>query len=334
MRAARFAFRSALGLALIVHGLGNAVLPLRGVDPAPWIPGVHPMAVISIVAIVGFVAAGAGVLGVDLLRRWAPPLALAAAVASLVGTSRLLDADLWPGVVLNVVLPVLTFVDAHVIDRDTPPRRHAWLHGATSVALLAFVAWTAAGAILWPWTRTWGATPREWSAALPGDQAPRSPSLELLHGVSIAAPPHAVWRWLVQLGQDRAGFYSYDALERLIGDDVHTVREIRNEWQTRHVGDHVYATQDGYLEGVLPERPGWRVSAIERDRTLVLDGWGAFVLLPDGQGGTRFLVRSTISNRRIPVWMAAVNFSVFELPHFIMQRRMMLTIKSLSEQRT
>jgi hypothetical protein len=66
----------------------------------------------------------------------------------------------------------------------------------------------------------------------------------------------------------------------------------------------------------------------------VLEGWGAFVLLPTHDGKTRFIIRSTISNRNIAVWASTLNFMAFELPHFIMQRRMMLTIKSLAEQRS
>ena len=60
--------------------------------------------------------------------------------------------------------------------------------------------------------------------------------------------------------------------------------------------------------------------------------WGAFVLVPTADGRTRFIVRSTITNPRIPVWAAVLNMGAFELPHFIMERRMMLTIKDLSEQ--
>jgi hypothetical protein len=65
----------------------------------------------------------------------------------------------------------------------------------------------------------------------------------------------------------------------------------------------------------------------------VLENWGAFVLLPVGDEQTRFIVRSTMSNRRIPVWASALNLVAFQLPHFIMERRMMLTIKALAEER-
>jgi hypothetical protein len=70
----------------------------------------------------------------------------------------------------------------------------------------------------------------------------------------------------------------------------------------------------------------------DSDRALVLKNWGAFVLVPQPDGRTRRLIRSTISNAHIPAWAAALNLAAFELPHFIMQRRMMLGIKTLSEQ--
>jgi hypothetical protein len=196
---------------------------------------------------------------------------------------------------------------------------------------LLFLAWVAASAVLWPWHRAWGTAPHEWSMALPGDHAPRTPMFEVLHAVTIDAPPSAVWPWLVQLGQDRAGFYSYDWLERLFLVDVHNTTEIRPEWQPRAVGDAIYATQPGYLRGVFGNRPGWRVTVVERDHALVLENWGAFVLEPTADGRTRFLIRSTMSHARVPVWAAAVNLTAFQLPHFIMQRKMMLTIKALSE---
>ena len=73
------------------------------------------------------------------------------------------------------------------------------------------------------------------------------------------------------------------------------------------------------------------IDALEPDRALVLRNWGAFVLVPRPGGDTRLLIRSTISHERIPAWAAALNFTAFELPHFIMQRRMLLGIKARAE---
>ena len=169
---------------------------------------------------------------------------------------------------------------------------------------------------------------------LPGDRIPRTPQLEIMHGVTIEAPPEAVWPWLAQLGQDRAGFYSYDWLERAFGANVHNVSVIRPEWQARRVGEYVYATDAGYMGGLFGERPGWIIEVFEPNRALVLRNWGAFVLVPQADGRTRLLIRSTISHERIPAWAAAMNLMLFELPHFIMQRRMLLGIRSLAERTT
>jgi hypothetical protein len=169
--------------------------------------------------------------------------------------------------------------------------------------------------------------------ALPGDPPARDRAVEIQHAVTIDAPPDEVWAWLVQLGQDRAGFYSYDWLERAAGADVHNVLDIRDEWQSLHEGDLVRAAPRGYLQSLFPDGPGWTVKYVAPGRALVLENWGAFVLAPTASGETRFIIRSTISSRRIPVWASVLNLVTFQLPHFIMQRRMMLTIKALAEER-
>jgi len=186
--------------------------------------------------------------------------------------------------------------------------------------------------VLFPWSRTWGSTRDEILMTLPGDRPDRDPALEIQHAVTIDAPPSAVWPWLVQLGQDRAGFYSYDWLERAFGVDIRNVTEIRTEWQTRSHGEYVPATQPGYLAGLFGDRPGWTITELDPGRAMVLEHWGAFVLRPTADGRTRFMIRTTISNRAIPVWASTLNFMIFEVPHFIMERRMMLTIKALAEQ--
>ena len=323
-----------LGLGLLLHGLGHAVLPMRAPDVVA--PGVITPATLSVLAMIGFVAAGLGLLGVRPLSRATIAMALAAGVAGLAAQFGQFDGRLWPGVILSGILPILAtlYVAVQPVPAAAvpPATRPAWKR-AGDVAGVLFLAWVAASGALWPWHRGWGTAPGEWAMTLPGDHAPRTPEFEILHAVTIDAPPSAVWPWLVQLGQDRSGFYSYDWLERAFGADVHNVAEIRPEWQAREAGDRVHATQPGYLGGVFGDRPGWRVTHVEPGRALVLENWGAFVLLPTSDGRTRFLIRSTISNDRIPVWAAAINLTAFQLPHFIMQRKMMLTIKSLSERR-
>lgn len=321
-----------LGWIAIAHGLSHAVLPLRGsLAPAyeanDWMP-----LVLYTVSMVGFVAAGLGLLGLRALTPAISPLLVLASALSLVAIQRLGHADLWIGGMFDAAFFFLGLWRAYagwpVSGRD---HGRVW-HVLGLTCGFVFLGYVAAATMMWPWHRTWGTTRAEVALMLPGDRPMRNPALEIQHAVTIDAPPERVWMWLVQLGQDRAGFYSYDWLERAVGADVHNVLQIRPDWQERQVGDLVRATQPGYLWGAFGQDPGWRVTAVEPGRAIVLNHWGAFVLRPTDDGRTRFIIRSTISNAAIPAWAAALEFMTFEIPHFIMERRMMLTIKALAEQ--
>jgi hypothetical protein len=321
----------ALGWLVIAHGLSHAVLPLRGsIAPALLVNDWIPVGLYAI-GMIGFVAAGLGLLGYKPLDRAISPLLVLASGLSLVAIVRFADPGLWFGGACDAALLVLGLWRSYAGWPAHPNHGRLW-HIAGVAAGAGFLIYVTAAAVLFPWSRTWGSTRDEILMTLPGDRPDRDPALEIQHAVTIDAPPSAVWPWLVQLGQDRAGFYSYDWLERGFGVDIRNVKEIRTEWQTRSHGEYVPATQPGYLAGLFGDRPGWTITELDPGRAIVLDHWGAFVLKPTTDGKTRFIIRSTISNRSIPVWASTLNFMMFEAPHFIMERRMMLTIKALAEQ--
>jgi hypothetical protein len=321
-----------LGWIVIAHGLSHAVLPLRGsLAPAMLIGDWTPVLLYAI-AMAGFVAAGLGLLGLRPLDRAISPLLVLASGLSLVAIARFNDPSLWFGGTIDAALLMTGLWRAYGGWPQHPAHGRIW-HVAGLLTGFALLIYVAASTFLYPWHRTWGSSREELAMALPGDDGVRNPALEIQHAITISAPPDEVWAWLVQLGQDRAGFYSYDWLERAFGADVHNVREVRREWQSRNVGDFVRATQAGYLAGLFDEPLGWKITHLESGRALVLENWGAFVLFPTANGQTRLIIRSTISHRRIPVWASVLNMMAFQLPHFIMQRRMMLTIKSLAEER-
>lgn len=321
-----------LGWLVIAHGLSHAVLPLRGsLAPALLVDDWTPVGLYG-VAMVGFVAAGLGLLGLRPLDRAISPILVLASGLSLVAIVRFADPSLWFGAVCDVVLLILGLWRAYGGWPVHPPHGRIW-HAAGLGAGFALLLFVAASTFMYPWHRTWGSTRDELAMSLPGDLPERDRALEIQHAVTIEAPPDEVWAWLVQLGQDRAGFYSYDWLERAIGADVHNVLDIRTEWQTRQEGDVVPAAQRGYLRTFFPNGAGWTVKYLAPGQALVLEDWGAFVLLPTAEGDTRFIIRSTIGHRNLPVWASALNMMTFQLPHFIMQRRMMLTIKRVAERR-
>src|SRR3989442_7825428 len=74
--------------------------------------------------------------------------------------------------------------------------------------------------IIRPWHLHWGATHLDRIAVLPGDALSPFASAIVTHAVSIDAPAEAVWRWLVQIGQERARLYSYSFLANLVRLDM------------------------------------------------------------------------------------------------------------------
>lgn len=250
MRIVRPGLRRALALVVIAHGLAHAVLPLRGwMQPGMFEKDFMPLVLYG-TAILGFTTAGIGLFGVRPFSVAVRPLLVLASAYSLVAISRMGQGDLWWGIALDVVLLFTGLTGAYRFLPAAPEHRRFVHRLGVSVAAM-FVLYVAGAAVLWPVHRAWGSDPSEYALSFPGDRPNRNPALELQHAVTVNAPPSAVWPWLVQIGQDRAGFYSYDWLERAFGIDVRNVRQIRPEWQERRPGDLVRATQPGYLGGLL-----------------------------------------------------------------------------------
>jgi hypothetical protein len=96
---------------------------------------------------------------------------------------------------------------------------------------------------------------------LGGDELLPDSIAQLTHAITIAAAPEKIWPWLVQMGCDRAGFYSVDLFDN---DGVRSAREIHPEWQRIAVGDDVVATPDGSA--------AFEVLRVDAPRSLVLGG--------------------------------------------------------------
>jgi hypothetical protein len=334
--------RVAIGLVFVLHGLAHSGLGMWATDLGPaWL--VVPL---WWLAEVGFLVAGFGLLGVPWCRKVWEPMALIAAISSIILLQRFGSLALVFGLGLDILIIVLglRWGESSLLARGAAPRDSAagpepsgGLHPgrlrvvrALATALVLYVA------LLIPlrtWHMRWGTTLAERRAALPGDELVPGATYRIDHAVIIRAPADSVWPWLVQIGQDRAGFYSYDRLEHLIGADVHNAGRIHPEWQSRQPGDLVRATQPGYLGGTFGNDPGWRVADVVPGRALVLEQWGAFVLEPIDSGRTKLHVRTRGVGRPtlLATIVAPAGLLVFEPAHFIMQRRMLLGIKERAE---
>lgn len=84
------------------------------------------------------------------------------------------------------------------------------------VGAAATLAAAGGYAALYRLGQTWGATRQERRRGLPGDELLPGARAFTTHAVTIAAPAHRVWPWLVQMGWGRAGWYTYRWVDRLL----------------------------------------------------------------------------------------------------------------------
>ncbi|MBC5774640.1 hypothetical protein H8S95_11255 [Pontibacter sp. KCTC 32443] len=191
--------------------------------------------------------------------------------------------------------------------------------------IAALVAYVAVVAIFRRKYVNWGSTKEEQLQPLPGDELMDHASAH--HAITIHAPVTEVWAWLVQIGQDRAGFYSYSFLENLVRADIHNADSIVPEWQHLKAGDTIRLGS----RKVYGDKTLLRVTALEENHFIVLQGWGAFVLQPLDAHTTRFIIRS---HGQKEGWLKRMLlFLLFDPIHFIMERRMMLGIKERAERK-
>jgi hypothetical protein len=166
------------------------------------------------------------------------------------------------------------------------------------------------------WMRGWGSTPEERTMPLPGDETPPDPRRTLTQAVSIEAPVDRVWPWIAQLGQGRGAFYSYEWLENLAGARMRNADRIHPEWQRRTVGEKI----------LLHPAVGLELTVFEPNRAFAMKGWGCFALEPR-DGRTRLFARGRALHGAEAIYYTLL----LELPHFLMQRKMLLGIKSRAE---
>jgi hypothetical protein len=184
---------------------------------------------------------------------------------------------------------------------------------------LAYLRWGR------PWVLGWGATAAERSTTLPGDEILDAAAIQTTRAVTVEAGVEHIWPWIVQMGpRPRAGVYTYDWIERMLGIDIENADRILPEFQTLAVGERF----------TLNESSGLTVRRVEPGRALVLqwtpnDATWTFALLPDGPTRTRLLSRNRIPGGGVGFWAGMVPF--MEPGSLVMERKMLLGIKERAE---
>ena len=142
-----------------------------------------------------------------------------------------------------------------------------FLRIAAQAGAVAAAAAVGAWAALLPRVLTWGATDDEVVRPLPGDTLVDNPMYVTTRAITVDAPAAAVWPWLVQLGQNRGGFYTYDVLENLMGLDIHSAERIHDEWQhLRQDVDFLTLDKDGVMTMTIRVLEPERAFVVRRGR--------------------------------------------------------------------
>jgi hypothetical protein len=186
-----------------------------------------------------------------------------------------------------------------------------------------------------PWHLRRGSTKDEAQRSLPGDELVPEPKFVWNQAITINAPAAEVWPWVVQIGNQRAGWYSWDGIHRLLGvagsvdDPRGSANRIIPELQNLEVGDKIR---------MMPEEmgiPGYTVVSIEPDRALVThiddengSSW-VWVLDPIDAETTRLIVR--FRQKWEPGLMGLAIWIGDELGSLVMQPKTLLGIKQRAE---
>jgi hypothetical protein len=170
---------------------------------------------------------------------------------------------------------------------------------------------------------TWGASENEVKMPLVGDSL--APYISSTRAITINAPISEVWKWLVQLGADRGGFFSYSFIEKTLGYESRD-GDIEPECQEMKVGRIVPASLDESKSLIKYNFP---VVAVEPGQSFVLKDWGAFVLKKINSKQTRLIVRT--HGQELPTLKGIISDFIGRPLHYIMERRMLMGFKAQAE---
>jgi hypothetical protein len=182
-------------------------------------------------------------------------------------------------------------------------------------------------AALVPWMDRWGATSDEINATFPGDELVAAPRYVYNRVVTVSASPEEIYPWLVQMGAERGGMYTYSWFEtNILRCELINADRIHEEWQGLKKGDKVKMCPGDWGP------PAYEVALMDPDHAVVLghqengqwsDVW-QFILVPQLDGTTRLIARGR-DTKTGTLW------DVIRPGQFVMERGMLLGIKERAE---
>ena len=174
------------------------------------------------------------------------------------------------------------------------------------------------------------ATSREHLLALPGDEMIRHAADSLTHAITVRCNRRELWPWLIQMGADRAGWYSYDVLDN---GGRHSAEQICRDFSTRLSAPCFRLCPDaatGFCYWKTSRATGWCLAGRAADGELIVT-W-AFMLHEIDDNTTRLIVRARASDDyRFHGLPKAMGLLLARMVHFIMERKQLLEIARRAE---
>jgi hypothetical protein len=189
-------------------------------------------------------------------------------------------------------------------------------------------------------------TKKEKNMSLPGDYLlEKERAFRDTNAITINAAPSQIWPYIVQMCRTKAGFYSYQFFENMVGCDIHNVYEIKPEWQHIKKGDWKFFHKGGvgvevvdfkeneYLIGYSDSRKPCKVKGSKPYNPFneeMAYSW-VFVLRELSPGKTRMILRCDVhfAPRSILRWaFLAITQGI---PAVVMQQKLKRTVKALVE---
>jgi hypothetical protein len=172
-----------------------------------------------------------------------------------------------------------------------------------------------------PWQLRWGATDDEVARAMPCDDVVKHATFNATRAVTIQARPEQIWPWVVQMGVNRAGYYTYDWIDNL---GRPSAQRIIPELQQVAVGDliPIYGKFGLRVKDFAPNR--WMLWWDTKGNTSWL--WG---LYPLDAHSTRLITRMRLRY----LWLSpALLFDLLaDVGDIVMMRKCLLGIKRRAE---
>ena len=194
--------------------------------------------------------------------------------------------------------------------------------------------------LLWPILRyslrNIGATKEERERDWPGDALLDRIDRSSTRAIEINAGAESIWPWIVQIGREKAGFYSYEVLENLAGLDIKNRESIVPEFQNLSEGELIQFHPNGqglYVDTIKPDEfllfRSWKdETEIEELRPVSKNTW-CFYIVKLSERKSKLIIRSSEETLR-PDFLHVISTLIIMDPiDFVMEYKMLRTIKRL-----